>query len=329
MDMNEQTRKGAAVATMQDHVERFWRYLETENLRILVEMRRDTSSVPYWDRSSFSDDVAKALVQERNAITTPVDGVRCASCDGTGVDLYDGTAHDCQVCSGRGTTPVDGVGAEPVAWQPIDTAPKGCVTEDAGCRGESEWFFGRVSSEFRKHGAAPFVVIRRRAWPQEDSWADNGETHYVPRYFDAWAPLSALANPEAEARLRERVAELTFDLKVARTYGDEQSIRAHRNLERAEAAEARLAQAEGGPAVTEAYAFEYNGEGYSATGERTTQPNAEQVTETMVERAAKAIVETDHTSEGLTFTELSRAMARAALEAALHPQSAAGEEGKP
>lgn len=28
----------------------------------------------------------------------------CESCDGTGVDLYDGTANDCQTCHGRGST---------------------------------------------------------------------------------------------------------------------------------------------------------------------------------------------------------------------------------
>ncbi|WP_127524645.1 hypothetical protein [Mesorhizobium sp. Z1-4] len=76
-------------------------------------------------------------------------------------------------------------------WQPIDTAPKGCVTEDAGCRGNSEWFLGRTAKKFRKIGTAPIVVIRRRPWPQEDRWADNGETHYVPDYFDAWMPLSS------------------------------------------------------------------------------------------------------------------------------------------
>ena len=160
---------------------------------------------------------------------------------------------------------------------------------------------------------------------------------HVPGVKEVLAQLSwtddaaLLANPEAEARLRERVAELEklrnedmLAFEAAQMRRDEQNIQL-RN--RALAAEAHLAQAEGGPAVTEAYAFEYNGEGYSATGERAPQPNAEQVTETMVERAAKAIVETDNASEGLTFTELSRAMARAALEAALHPQSAAGETG--
>jgi hypothetical protein len=57
----------AAEPTVAYHVERFWRLLETETVRIQVDMRRDTSSVPYWDSSSFSDAVAKALVAERCA----------------------------------------------------------------------------------------------------------------------------------------------------------------------------------------------------------------------------------------------------------------------
>ena len=76
-------------------------------------------------------------------------------------------------------------------WQDISTAPKGEPTEDVGCRGSSEWFLGKPAERYRKLGAAPFVVIRRRAWPNEDSWADNGDTHYVPAYFGAWMPLPA------------------------------------------------------------------------------------------------------------------------------------------
>lgn len=81
------------------------------------------------------------------------------------------------------------------AWQPISSAPKGCITEDAGCRGPSEWFLGRVSPEFRA-GRPPFIVIRRKAWPQGHSWECAGEAWYVPRFFDAWRPLPT--TPEAE-----------------------------------------------------------------------------------------------------------------------------------
>lgn len=106
-------------------------------------------------------------------------------------------------------------------WQPIETAPKGCVTEDAGCRGSSEWFFGRTSAEFRKQGAAPFVVIRRRAWPQEDSWECNGEANYVPGYFDGWAPLhspTAIAALSAERdALHVTLITQGHELKETRT----------------------------------------------------------------------------------------------------------------
>lgn len=53
---------------MSDHVRRFWEHLTNEHVLIQLDLRRDTSSVIYWDGSSFSDDVAKALVAERNAL---------------------------------------------------------------------------------------------------------------------------------------------------------------------------------------------------------------------------------------------------------------------
>jgi hypothetical protein len=76
------------------------------------------------------------------------------------------------------------------SWRDIKDAPKGCITEDVGCRGQSEWFIGRVARQYRQ-GRPPFIVIRRRAWPQEDSWSCAGETCYVPEFFDAWMPLPA------------------------------------------------------------------------------------------------------------------------------------------
>jgi len=98
------------------------------------------------------------------------------------------------------THPADRDGVEAGGWRTMDTAPRGHPTEDAGCRGSSGWFLGRPSKEFARF-AAPFVVIRRRAWPQDDSWECNGEAHYVPRYFDAWAPLADrdLPTPPASA----------------------------------------------------------------------------------------------------------------------------------
>ena len=62
------------------------------------------------------------------------------------------------------------------------------IKDDAGCRGPSEWFMAKPSTKYGS--AAPAVVVRRRAWPQDDHWEDNGETYYRPDYFDAWRPLS-------------------------------------------------------------------------------------------------------------------------------------------
>jgi len=63
----------AVETPMSDHVARFWQHLETETVRILIDLRRevghdapDGPSV-YWDGASFGDDVAKALVADRVA----------------------------------------------------------------------------------------------------------------------------------------------------------------------------------------------------------------------------------------------------------------------
>ena len=70
-------------------------------------------------------------------------------------------------------------------WQPMDTAPKGRITENVGCRGSSEWFRARVSEKYR--AANPdSLIVRRRAWPQDDRWEDMDGTNYVPTFFDAW-----------------------------------------------------------------------------------------------------------------------------------------------
>lgn len=61
--------QAAALTTIQEHIDRFWRMLETEHVRLSVYMRRDSTSVPYWDSSSFPDEVAKALVADRARLT--------------------------------------------------------------------------------------------------------------------------------------------------------------------------------------------------------------------------------------------------------------------
>lgn len=70
------------------------------------------------------------------------------------------------------------------AWQPMETAPKGLPTESVGCRDVSEWFLAK-DKRGRIH------EIHRRAWPQDDGWADRDETYYVPDYFTHWAPKPA------------------------------------------------------------------------------------------------------------------------------------------
>jgi hypothetical protein len=63
-----------AQTPMSDHVAVFWQLLETEHVRILIDIRRSHepgSGVMYhWDSASFSDDVAKALVAERAALAS-------------------------------------------------------------------------------------------------------------------------------------------------------------------------------------------------------------------------------------------------------------------
>lgn len=76
---------GQAETPMSDHVARFWKYLETETVRIVLDLKRTVGvdapdgPVVYWDGASFPDVVAKAIVaarftdqvqQERNAIAS-------------------------------------------------------------------------------------------------------------------------------------------------------------------------------------------------------------------------------------------------------------------
>lgn len=59
----------AAETPMSDHVERFWRHLKTET-RIVLDLKRVTDGGwIYWDGSSFSNEVAKAIVAEHDRLT--------------------------------------------------------------------------------------------------------------------------------------------------------------------------------------------------------------------------------------------------------------------
>lgn len=62
-----------AETPLSDHVARFWTHLETETVRIVVDLKRTAGTeapdgaVVYWDGATFSDAVAKGLVAERQA----------------------------------------------------------------------------------------------------------------------------------------------------------------------------------------------------------------------------------------------------------------------
>ena len=62
----EPSSVAAGTVSVSEHVKRFWHYLETETVRILVDKRREMENgCVYHDSSSFSNDVAKALVADR------------------------------------------------------------------------------------------------------------------------------------------------------------------------------------------------------------------------------------------------------------------------
>lgn len=77
----------AAETPVRDRVAYFWQLLSTEHVRIRVDLRReighDAPDGPtvYWDCSSFSNDVAKALLAECLAVSAS-DGVQGSIPDG-------------------------------------------------------------------------------------------------------------------------------------------------------------------------------------------------------------------------------------------------------
>lgn len=66
----------AAETPMADHVANFWHLLETETVRILVNIKRENEGMGvYWDSASFPDDVAKELVAARRPALPSVEGL--------------------------------------------------------------------------------------------------------------------------------------------------------------------------------------------------------------------------------------------------------------
>jgi len=65
--------QSAQATPMSDHIAAFWHLLETEHVRILVDIRVDHDDYPeggpryHWDSASFSNEFAKALITSRQA----------------------------------------------------------------------------------------------------------------------------------------------------------------------------------------------------------------------------------------------------------------------
>lgn len=68
-------------------------------------------------------------------------------------------------------------------WQPVETAPKGLPTENAGERGDSQWFVGLL-----KDGTSAKV---RRLWSGHTyEWSDDQETYYSKDWLIGWKPAA-------------------------------------------------------------------------------------------------------------------------------------------
>jgi Lar family restriction alleviation protein len=171
----------------------------------------------------------------------------------------------------------------------------------------------------------------------DDAGKHRIERHKVVKYEDY---LAALASPEAEARLRERVdvTKILADVEAGKhdvfvNKGDDP----HGNGPDLDCPYCGGSGHKGDVEGPRACGFEYNGEGYSATGAEARLAQAEggpAVTHDMVARAQKAADDALWNWRGLGKRKDGEGLdgmyffVRAALEAALHPQSAAGEEGK-
>ena len=86
------------------------------------------------------------------------------------------------------TTPAE-IALKAAEWRPISEAPTGLPSDSVGCRNASEWFWA-----LRKDGRE--MRVCRRAWPQEDGFADEEETYYTAEWFTHFKPLGP--GPEGE-----------------------------------------------------------------------------------------------------------------------------------
>lgn len=230
-------------------------------------------------------------------------------------------------------TPVDGVGAEPRV-KPLEWVE----SEEHGFEiWTAQTPFGPYTA-LPKIGSCPLKGPDvRRQYANLEAAKAAAQADYERRI------LSALASPEAEARLREGVepikahpAEARVSIiarqirETMRGYGhkvaesslpDWIAVDVSAALKAAEAvedcirAEARLAQAEGGMKVTEA-----------STAARFTRLHSIVARIRWIEASTPAF-EDAQTKQA--FDDLAEYLFAAGIDAALHPQSAAGEEGKP
>jgi hypothetical protein len=254
--------------------------------------------------------------------STPVDGVGEDLMD-RAVDAYhakagkscvwDGLEAALEVALASFSTPVDGVGAEPRV-KPL------------------EWkATGFSDGEFAQSVLGSYFAYPTGSWtcPKMHHTRFGGsidEAKAVAQADYEAHVLSALANPEAEARLRERV-------DVKQMIADVEAGKHNVFVNKGEDPHGNGSELDcpycGGSGHNDdvAYGFEYNGEGYSATGAEARLAQSEgspAVTEAIREAANiayRVCAETRHISLGDKCRD-------AILEAALHPQSAAGEEGK-
>lgn len=191
----------ACETPMSDHVARFWRLLEDEHVRILLDLKRTVGAdapdgpVVYWDGATFSDDVAKALVADRAAIERLQAALEeVVYMAGMPIDLpaedilanLGATAKLALDGHGRGNPGHKAGGPAAREWLPIETAPKdGTVIELTWMEGgKAQEIWPLQWGHIQKNGLFPGTV---GMWVTPDgsiTWnaddPDGAPTHWRP-----------------------------------------------------------------------------------------------------------------------------------------------------
>lgn len=164
----------ACETPMSDHVKRFWELLEAEFVHIVVNIQRlhDEGQPPHWDSSTFSNEVAKAVVAQRR----PQAG---------SVQEPPGYAH------GDAQSP-----PKNNAWQPISTAPKdGSRTLIAWVTSDNQWrySFARWLDDVKHYCLEDMdAVVGARFWlsvPELTDAAMALSREVSPPMNDIWQPI--------------------------------------------------------------------------------------------------------------------------------------------